>query len=171
MNVQMLTTIAWLINSTGPGGGQVRSGVSPMPQLLKEIKQLEAINGKTFRFVVELARAGAKQSNAATISQLPKNFRGEVRALLMTAHLNTDPAIYSKRLAGGGPFKQRTDVMMAGLTKLLTERKKPMTRDGAKAAFFAMDELRFYPGKGPSSKALNAATAFKVGASTESLFE
>ena len=94
-----------------------------------------------------------------------------MRALLTTAHLNTDPAIYSKRLAGGGPFKQRTDVMMAGLTKLLTERKKPMTRDGAKAAFFAMDELRFYPGKGPLSQALNAATAFKVAASSKSLFK
>lgn len=88
----------------------------------------------------------------------------------MTAHLNTDPPIYSKRLASGGPFKQRTDVMVAGLTKLLTERNKPMTRDGAKAQFFATGELRFYPGKGPLSKALNAATAFQVGASTKSLF-
>ena len=61
--------------------------------------------------------------------------------------------------------------MMAGLTSLLSKRDKPMNRKEVKAAFFAMDELRFYPGKGPSSKALNAATAFQVGASTESLFE
>lgn len=171
MNVQMLTTIAWLIQSSGPGGGQVRSGVSPMPQLINEIKQFERINGKTFRFVVELARAGAKQSSAATTSQLPKNFRGEVRALLTTAHLNTDPVIYSKRLAGGGPFKQRTDVMMAGLTSLLSKRDKPMNRKEAKAQFFAMDELRFFPGKGPLAKALNAGTAFQVAASTKSLFK
>ena len=93
-----------------------------------------------------------------------------MRALLQTAHLNKDPAIYSKRLAGGGPFKQRTDVMVEGLTSLLSKRDKPMNRKAAKAAFFAMDELRFFPGKGPLSAALDAATAFQVGASTKSLF-
>ena len=171
MNVRLLNEVAWLITSTGPGGGQVRTGVSPMPQLINEIKQFEAINGKTFRFIVELARAGVRQSSAASMSQLPHNFRGEVRALLRTAHLNTDPAVYSRRLAGGGPFKQRTDVMVEGLTSLLSKRDKPMNRKEAQAAFFAMDELRFFPGKGPLAKALNATTAFQVASSSKSLFK
>ena len=80
--------VAWLIVSTGPGGGQVRTGVSPLPQPINEIKQFEAINGKTFRFVVELARAGLRCSSAGSMSQLPQNFRGEVRALLRT-HIST----------------------------------------------------------------------------------
>ena len=41
--------------------------------------------------------------------------------------------------------------MVEGLTSLLSKRDKPINRNEAKAAFFAMDELRFFPGKGSLS--------------------
>jgi hypothetical protein len=174
MNFLIFRQLPWIMTSTGPGGTIVKQGAIASEQAVKEIRYLQKnLHGKTITYYVQLiAREAIKRANVATMSFQPSRWRAEVSALMKLTHLNINPPVYSQKLAGGGPFKQRLDAMMAGLARIFKSQKpKPPTREEAKQVFFALDRVRFAPAGGPISQAVSDTVGIQMAAASRSLFK
>jgi len=169
MNYLILTELAWNLISKGPARTITTQGVSPTKQLQKELFDLQKINGKVFSFLVELTNAEARSAAPGTQSQLPQNFRGFLFNALRATHRDIQP-IYSDRIAAGGPIRERLDAMEALMRDYFNNPRKPATREAAKAASIAYDQLRFTPVRGSLSRAFNQTVAKQIASSLKPLF-
>ena len=175
MDFIIFRQLPWTLTSTGPGGTIVKQGVIASELAVKELQYLQKnLNGKTLTYYVQLiARDALKRANVATMSFQPSRWRAEVSALMKLTHFNTNPPVYSRKFAGGGPFRQRLDGMMAGLARIFFkfQKPKPPTREEAKKVFFALDRVRFAPVAGPISQAVSDTVGIQMAAASKRLFK
>ena len=128
------------------------------------IRDLKAVDGKTFTY-----RLNFESPSAASMSQFREIPRPILAEGLKRAHRDTKPQIYSDRLAGGGPFRQRVDAMANYLASVPTKDVIRTRREG-QLKFAEADGRIFKPDTGRLGRAVSSATRVNLDRSLDKMF-
>jgi len=116
------------------------------------VRDLKAVDGKKFTYQIEF-----ESPSAATMSQFKEIPRSVIAEGLKRAHRDTKPQIYSDRIAGGGPFRQRVEVMADYLARVPV-KQGAMNRKEAQARYAELDGRIFKPDTGSLGTAVAGST-------------
>ena len=120
------------------------------------VRDLRAVDGKRFIYTLEF-----REPAAGTMSQFKPIPRSVIAEGLKRAHRDTKPQIYSDRLAGGGPFRQRVDVMADYLASSSGKGVIRTRREG-QARFAEADGRIFKSDTGRLGRALSSANRARL---------
>lgn len=128
------------------------------------VRDLQRVDGKTYRYTIEFREPAA--GTQSVFKEIPRSVIAEG---LKRAHRDTKPQIYSDRLAGGGPFRQRVDVMTDFLHSF-GNRDIVRTRREAQARFAEADGRIFKPDTGRIGRAVSSATRKQIEGQLDKLY-
>lgn len=140
----MKTTLRFTVQ--GDGLGRFRKEFNAL------IRDLKAVDGKTYSYTIEF-----KEPSAGTMSHFKEIPRSVIAEGLKRAHRDTKPQIYSDRLAGGGPFRQRIDAMADYLASV-PGKEVIKTRKEGQARFAQLDGRIFKSDTGSLGTAVAGTT-------------